>query len=199
MIEIIVVMVIIATIVVSFSSRMGRSNRQLRKDVRYFAGTIRDVRIKARLKNLTYRLVITMPQGKDKQQSFWVEASSKATLLRYDDDSMEAMQTTPEEGDKDEDAPPPAFSKMGEFTKDGERLPEGLFFKSVELPNYNKEFTSGRIYIHFFPEGRVEESIIHITTRGEGKDELQWSLAIHPLTGRVDTLGGYKTVKDLEQ
>lgn len=196
MIEIMVVLVIIGALVATFSSRIGRSNRQIRKDVRYFAGMVRDIRVKARMKNLTYRLVITIPEDKEKPHNFWVESSSKPKLLSYDEETLARMQNPEDEEEEDEEnKKPPEFQKEASFTKNGETLPEPLKFKSIEIASHEREYTSGRVFIHFFPEGRVEEAVIHI----EATEDLEWSLATHPLTGHVDILAGNVKLQDLKQ
>lgn len=198
LIEIMVVVVLIAVIVTTFGSRLGTSNRQLRKEVRYFAGLIRDIRVQARLKNATYRLVVRIPDDDRNPQTYYVESTTKPTLVKYDDESIQQMQIIPEKNNKDEQQKNPSpFQRVEKLSPKTEQLPDGLFFKSVEITGHQREYTSGQIFLYFFPEGRVEEAILHITTKTE--PPLEWSVYVHPLTGRTEVFSGYKTSKELEQ
>jgi prepilin-type N-terminal cleavage/methylation domain-containing protein len=192
LVEVMVVLVIIAALLLFTTSRMGTSNRSIRKDVRNFAAGIRELRYKARMNNFTYRLVINLPDNKDDKQTYWVESTGKKFLLNYDEAFLKKQAEKLKEGKKD----PTDFNIDSSISKNGPQpLPKGLVFESVEIAAQKKEYTAGRVYIHFFPEGRVEEAVIHI---GDG-DKLHWSLAIHPLTGRVDMITKDQKLKDIQQ
>lgn len=186
------VIVIIAFLVTWTSNRFGRGNRELRRDVRNFAADVRNLRHKARMTNLTYRLVINMPESKTEEQTYWVESTSKKFTITYDEDVLKKQAEIAKETKKD----PSGFAIDQSISKKGAQpLPHGLFFESVEIASQKKEFSAGRIFIHFFPEGRVEEAVIHIGDR----DKLHWSLAIHPLTGQIDMIAGNKKLKEMQQ
>ena len=51
-----------------------------------------------------------------------------------------------------------------------------------------------RAYIYFFPEGIVEEAAVQITNR----DQLIWTLATHPITGRTDVIQKAIRLEDLK-
>jgi prepilin-type N-terminal cleavage/methylation domain-containing protein len=192
LIEIMIVLALVATLVTVISSKINRNdNRAIRKNIHAFSSQVRDLRNKARMRNLTYRLVINLPENEDEQQSYWVESTGKQFLVTYDEDALKKQKDEIKEGKKD----PSGFEIDSEISKNGPQpLPKGLYFESVEILAQKKEYTSGRIYIHFFPEGRVEEAVIHITNR----DKLHWSLAIHPLTGQVDLIDHNKKLKDMK-
>ncbi|MBY0386110.1 type II secretion system GspH family protein [bacterium] len=192
LIEILIVLAIVSLTVALLSQRIGKNEgRKIRRDVRVFASQIRDLRNKARMRNSTYRLVINLPENGIEKQSYWVESTGKNFLVIYNEDELKKRKDALREGDKD----PNGFNVDSEVSKEGPQpLPDGLLFKSVEIAAQKKEYTSGRIYIHFFPEGRVEEAVIHIT---DGQ-KLHWSLAIHPLTGRVDLINKEKKLKDFQ-
>lgn len=190
LLEILIVLGIVGVLVASISSRITKSeNREIRKNVRTFSTTLRDLRNKARMRSYTYRLVINMPESKEEKQAFWIESTGKNYLVTYDEDALKKKQEELKEGAPD----PSGFEIDAELSKEGPKpLPEGLYFESVELAAQKKEYTSGRIYIHFFPEGRVEEAIVHLGNR----DKLHWSLAIHPLTGQVEMYSRDQKLKD---
>lgn len=186
-----VVLAIVGVLVTAISSRINKNeNRAIRKEVRNFASILRDLRNKARMRNTTYRLVINMPENKDEKQSYWIESTGRAFLVTYDEEALKKQKEELKEGEKD----PSGFEVDSELSKEGPTaLADFLSFESVEIAAQKKEYTSGRIYIHFFPEGRVEEAVIHIGNR----DKLHWSLAIHPLTGHVDIINKEKKLKDM--
>jgi general secretion pathway protein H len=193
LIEILIVLAIVGVTVALLSSKIGKDNRKIRRDVRVFASQIRDLRNKARMRNSTYRLVINMPEDIKEKQSYWVESTGKNFLVEYNEDVLKKKREALREGEKDSSG----FEVDSSVSKDGPQpLPDGLLFKSVEIAAQKKEYTSGRIFIHFFPEGRVEEAVIHIT---DAKKTLNWSLAIHPLTGRVDLIDKEKKLSELQQ
>ena len=194
LIEILIVLAIVGLTVALLSQRIGKNEgREMRRDVRIFAAQIRDLRNKARMRNATFRLVINMPEDTKEKQSYWVESSSRNALITYDQDELKKRRENLREEDKDKD--PSGFETDKELSKGGPQpLSNGLIFKSVEIAAQKKEYTAGRVYIHFFPEGRVEEAVVHIS---DG-DKLNWSLAIHPLTGRVDLINKEKKLKDFQ-
>lgn len=190
LIEVMVVLVIIGFLVTFSAQRMRKGNRELRKNVRHFAADVRQLRHKARMHNMTYRLVINLPESKDEVQHYWVESTSRKSLVDYSDDFLKKKKEADEKKLED----PSGFKIDTELSKDGpQELPKNLYFESVEIASQKKEYTAGRVYIHFFPEGRVEEAVIHIGNR----DKLHWSMALHPLTGRVDLLDKDKKLKDM--
>lgn len=195
LIEIMVVLGIIALLVATMASKITKStDRALRREVRHFAGTIKDLRNKARMRNITYRLVINLPDNPKEKQAYWVESTSKKFLVTYDEDEIKKKKEEQEQAIKDGTGDPTGFEIDKELSgKEPKTLPDGLYFASVEMAAQQKEFTAGRLFIHFFPEGRVEEAAIHITN----KDKLNWTLAIHPLTGRVDVITKDTKLKDL--
>lgn len=193
LIEILIVLGLIALLVATMASKITKSSdRALRRDVRHFASSLKDLRNKARMRNITYRLVINLPDNAKEKQTYWIESTSKKFLVTYDEDELKKQKENLKEGEAD----PSGFQVDQELSgAQPKTLPEGLFFSSVELAVQQKEFTTGRIYIHFFPEGRVEDAAIHITNR----KQLHWTLATHPLTGRVDILTKDIKLKDLSK
>lgn len=191
LIEILIVLGLIGLLVATMASKITKSSdRELRRDVRHFAASLKDLRNKARMRNLTYRLVINLPENTKERQSYWIESTSKKFLVTYDEEELKKQKENLKEGDPD----PSGFTVDQELSgTQPKNLPEGLYFSSIELAVQQKEFTAGRVFIHFFPEGRVEEAAIHITNR----KQLKWTLATHPLTGRVDIINKEIKLKDL--
>lgn len=190
LIEILIVLAIIGGIVAVMSSKIVKTDRHTKNEVRHFAASLKDLRNKARMRNRTYRLVINLPDNQREKQAYWVESTSQKFLVTYDEDELEKQKKERKEGDPE----PGGFEVDKEISGDKPKsLPDGLYFSGIEIATQQKEFTAGRIYIHFFPEGRVEEAAIHITNR----DKLNWTLAINPVTGRVDIITKDTKLRDL--
>lgn len=193
LIEIMIVLGLIGLLVATMASKITKSSdRALRREVRHFAAGLKDLRNKARSRGITYRFVINLPENPKEKQTYWVESTSKKFLVTYDEDTLKKQKDDLKEGDPD----PSGFEPDKELSGKGPKtLPEGLFFSSIEIAAQKKEFTAGRLFVHFFPEGRVEEAAIHITNR----QQLHWTLVTHPLTGRVDIMTKDTKLKDLSQ
>ena len=72
-------------------------------------------------------------------------------------------------------------------------LTRGLFFESIEYAERKEAITTGKAYVHFFPSGLAEQVAIHITD----KKTLNWTITIHPLTGRAEVYERKVSLKEL--
>ena len=63
---------------------------------------------------------------------------------------------------------------------------KGVFITAVWTARLEEPVTQGRAYVYFYPEGMTERTIIHLTDTSDGA----FSLLVHPLTGRVQIVGG---------
>jgi len=187
MVEIMIVLVILVAIVGIGVPRLIGRGREIRAAIQKIAVLSRELHHLARLKHSTYRLVIQL--GAEQSSSYWVESASTPVLLPSQDD-IDKLSTVDEEGKK---ADPQGFTRDDQLLKGQINLKNGLHFKDVEFGSRNTVITSGLAYIHYFPQGLVEEAIIHF----EHEDGLKWSVAIHPLTGHADIVGQHISFKDL--
>jgi general secretion pathway protein H len=62
-----------------------------------------------------------------------------------------------------------------------ERLPEGIFFKSLTTPHNLEKRTEGEDFITFFPTGFVEATVLHLGAR----DGRAFTVLVKSLTGRI--------------
>jgi hypothetical protein len=67
-----------------------------------------------------------------------------------------------------------------------QKLEGGAAFDGVTVAGQSDPQTSGKAYIHFFPNGWAEPAVIH-TTDGEGTF---FTLTVSPLTGKVESKPG---------
>jgi general secretion pathway protein H len=57
----------------------------------------------------------------------------------------------------------------------------GVTIDAVWTARLDQPVTQGRAYLYFYPEGRTERAIVHLSDAFDGV----YSLVVHPLTGRV--------------
>lgn len=190
LIEVMIVVAIMASIVVMVLPRIGNKNNQLKEVIRRFTVLSREIRHRARLENATYRIVIDMKDGAENGNSeheYWIEKSSSRVLLSKSDRSDE---------EKDKDGNPidtDGFAIDETILKKKQVLPSPLWFEDIEISGSDRPFTSGRAFIHFFPEGLVQEAAIHFRI-AEGET---WTFVINPLTGKGEVVTKRLELKEL--
>ncbi|MCB9026859.1 MAG: hypothetical protein H6625_11110 [Bdellovibrionaceae bacterium] len=189
--EIMIVLAIMGAMVALVIPKIGNRNNEIKSEVRKLSTLTRQVRNLAKLQNSTYRLVLDLNSEGNDTHSYWLEKANKEILLTEDREenyikSMETKELNPEAGD------PQGFTKDKSVIKGTKNLPRDMIFESIEISGYEKPLRGGKVYIHFFPSGRVEEAAIHLKL-----DNIQWTLAIHPLTGKTDIASQYVSLKDI--
>lgn len=197
--ELMIVLIIVGMFITFGARKFVNRGTQMKAQVRRFSTMTKKLRNRARLDNQTYRLVFDLPIDRDKQQSYWVESTSKPALLLNDEqreeleDDIEEVETKDGKKVKPD---PQGFVQDSSVVKDAPVvLPDGLFFESIEIGGDPIEkISEGRVYIYFFPQGYVQESAIHLSNR----DSLNWTLVIQGLTGRVSIFDKYRSLEDFQ-
>ena len=197
--ELMIVLVIIGIFITFGARKLVNRGTEMKSAVRKFSAMSRKLRNRARLDNKTYRLVFDFPIEKDKQQSYWVEGTSKQALLLNEEQKEELEENLDEVEDKEGNKfrpDPQGFTMDNAIVKNAPAtLPNGLFFESIELDGDPIEkITEGRVYIYYFPQGYVQSSAIHLTDR----EELNWTLVVNSLTGVVDMYSRYRSLEDFK-
>lgn len=187
-----IVLSIIGAIIGLVIPRIDNKNNQIKGEVRKFTTLTRQVRNMAKLQNTTYRLVLDLgEEGEKSTHQYWLESSLGEVLLA--EKLEEAYEEANDKNQEKENVNDPnAFVEDKKILKGRKELPGGMIFESIELPGIDKPLTFGKVYIHFFPSGRVEEAAIHLKL-----DNFQWTLAIHPLTGKTDIAREYISLRDI--
>jgi len=139
---------------------------------RRFVGTLRSVRNDAVLLNRIYRLAIDF-----ENQSWWIEKQDKFELLG----SQSQAGQVP---DPKNPAPQPTgFSIADKYGKGPRELPGGVVFDGV-LTEQIGFLNRGMVYIHFFPSGYAEQSIVYLNK--QGVESGGYSLLIRPANGKIE-------------
>ncbi|MEP6600558.1 MAG: prepilin-type N-terminal cleavage/methylation domain-containing protein [Nitrospirota bacterium] len=112
------------------------------------------------------------------QSLFTAAASSKKTYRLYFDLDQQAYWAMVLTTDGDRLPTDPSLARR-------ESLPSGIRFRDVSTFQHGKT-TSGKVFVQFFPGGRMEPAVIHLSDRNESAMTL-WT---NPLTGAVQTADG---------
>ncbi len=170
---------------------------RLRNETNRVAAAVRFTFNRAVSLGLYMRMVIDLDG-----ESYTVEASETPTFLRErkpgDDDAQDdpdapAADSKSSRGRGGDDAAASAAKaseRRARFVKDDvigtQKLEGGAAFDGVTVAGQSDPTTSGKAYIHFFPNGWAEPAVIH-TTDGEGT---YFTLQVNPLTGKVTNKPG---------
>ncbi len=186
LIEMMIVLVIVGAVVTFALPKINGRENNIKSVARRISVLSRSVHNAARLSGRTYRIVFQM--GDKNKQLYWVEASTSQGALVEPMSTEESRET----GDNKEKRTS-NFEIDYTIMKQPSELPGGLIFEDIELASQEKKATQGKAYIHYLPQGFTDEAAVHI---GDGK-ELHWTLRVHPLTGQMETIGRYFTLKDV--
>lgn len=182
---------LISFIIMMGVRKLENPNATIRQAVKKIATTSRELHIRSKLSGITFRLVIEM-NGK-KPDKMWVEASTQKVTFPTEKELKEKSTSRLDE-DKQPKSP---FSIDKRVSGGGPReLPSNVKIKRVEYAQREEPISGGLAYVHYLPEGIVEEAAIHIATED---GSLKWTVAIHPLTGRVDLLDGDISLKEIRE
>ncbi len=187
LIEIMIVLAIVGAAFAIALPRLQRKSENIKAVARHLMVLGKEVRNRARLGNVTMRIVVDLDPTRPK---YWVERSTGPKLIATDAELEKAKE---KEKSKDEkDKTPPEWSIDHALIKDKKSLPEGLYFASVETLHMKAPQTEGQAYIYFFPEGLMEAAALQITN----KKALTWTLLYNPLTGQADVVEKARGLKE---
>ncbi|MBY0555214.1 type II secretion system GspH family protein [bacterium] len=188
LLELTVVLSIIAGIIAVAGPRLFDKKSDTRKVFREFIIAGKDLKSRAKISGSTYRLAFDLTE---KQQSWWVEKSTRAVVI--DRDKVQKELEDAKKENKDESKPPPDFQIDTSIFKKKQTLPSGFKFKQIESGSLDLTITDGLAFIHFFSQGLIETAAIQIE---DPKGNI-WTLVYNPLTGKSDVIPEAKLLKDL--
>lgn len=196
MIEIMIVTAIIAASIMMALPYITSRNAQTRKFLREMTVLSRELHTKAKLHGVVYRLVIEMPAakgiGEQPVQKFWIEKSNSRLVLSENEEERAFERESEREQDRKKD--PKGFEVDDGILKKPREVPSGLSFDRIELARLKLPVKQGKAFIHYLPQGLVDEAAIHI--KGEGTQA--WTISIHPLTGRAELIQRTVSLKELK-
>lgn len=202
LLELMVVLGIVAALVTMALPRLAGQNTQMRSAVRRLSALTRQLQATAKLQGAVYRLVIDMSGDDDDDKKrvyrYWVEKSTNTTVLSPDQADATWEERTAKnlsEEEQEELKKKNPFQKDTKVLKKEVELPGDLEIVDVEVKRLDKPVNQGKVFIHFFPQGMADEAVIHL----KGGKELNWTLAIHPLTGKSDILTEHVDLRELNE
>ncbi|MEO0336833.1 MAG: hypothetical protein AAF202_10580 [Pseudomonadota bacterium] len=176
-------------------------NNKMKAAVRRFSVLTKEVRTHAKLYGTSYRIAFDLGIREDDPQTYWIEKANYAVLIPGDKKQFLEDQNTAERARDENQGKSPStagFSEDDRLLKGKQELPGGLRFKEIEVEGLEEAIDNGLAYIHFHPQGLVEETAIHLQY-GEGSDALKWTIAIHPLTGRADVITDEVSLREIKE
>lgn len=153
---------------------------KLNSTTRKFVGIIRTIRNDAILLNKVHRLAIDM-----EKQRWWVESQKSFQLLSDKETKPDDKEAGGVEG---KERPPTNFSYVDKYSKEPVPMPGGVVFQAVIKEREGKK-TKGVAYVHFFPNGFSEQSILHLNK--DGSQSKGYSLVVRPTSGRVELFSDF--------
>lgn len=183
-----IVLSIIGAIMAVALPRLMDKKQDTRKVFRDFAIAGKDLRNRAKLGGVTYRLAFRLDKD---HQSWWVEKSGHSVLIdkKKIDDAREKAKSA----FRDNEKAASDFQADTSIFKKEQVLPAGFKFLQIESGPQETISTEGLAYVHFFPQGMIEPSAIQIQ---DAKKNV-WTLVFNPMTGQSDIIPEAKTLKDL--
>lgn len=202
LLEIMIVMAILVAALTLIGPSVSNKNNKMKAAVRRFSVLTKEVRTHAKLYGTSYRIAFDLGLRADDPQTYWIEKANYAVLIPGNKEEFledqNSAQRARESNKKGKDPSSAGFSEDSSLLKGKQELPGGLRFHEIELEGLEDSLETGLAYIHFHPQGLVEESAIHLQY-GEGSDALKWTIAIHPLTGRADIITDEVSLKEIKE
>ncbi len=205
MVTIAVIGAVTAGIVISSGAVI---NSRMRGAASMITGAVRIAFTRASATSRPNRLVFDIDNG-----TVILEETRDVLAVRKDDVAGGAAAATEEERDaietaerivKGPQAPRARFTPVRALgfddpdTSGGRPIGKGVRFRKVETAHSPDGQMSGRAYLYFWPGGQTERAAIQLTREGATDDETQgMTILISPLTGRVRTMAGAKSMDPL--
>lgn len=202
LLEVMVVVTIIAAVITLVVPRIGSRNREIKASVRRFSVISKQLHLRAKATNATYRLAIDLKNGqntREEPQTFWVEVSDKPGPFETPEQLIaerKELEENPEEDEEGKIIPkvPGGFKLDPSIFKEQKEIAQGVFIRDVEIGSSEKAFTEGIVYIHYSPQGLAEDAAIHF----QMGEKSFWTVSIHPLTGRATIVGQDISLKEIQ-
>lgn len=160
----------------------------VQSSAREIATLIKDASNSAQVTGKVHRIAYDV-----KNEQYWVESSSEATLLKSDESKEKEKEQHSIFSLKDEEKKSDGFRQEAMLTKKKRNLPIGVRFKDVFTEQGDEAITDGMAYTHLFPQGMSEKTLVHL--EDTAKNEV--SLIVTNLLGRCQVEGREIPAKEI--
>lgn len=191
LIEIMVVLAIIGGVMAVVAPKLVNSKSKMKDSVREFATITRDVHNAARLFNSTYRIVLDLDE--EDGHSYKIESApgNVTTMSEEQEEELDKQMSAAKEKLEAKNQ----FSEDSRIIKKPVKLPKNFFVGTVEFGGRAKAITEGAARIYFYPQGLTDQAVVHFTDR----KTLNWTVTIHPITGRAHIYERKVELKELRE
>ena len=186
LVEIMIALILLAGLTVIALPRIGSHTNELKATIRKLTVLGKQLQVHSRLEHKTYRLAFHLHEKEE--HSFWVESASGYVSESADEE--EDNNNDDEEGKQSLNT----FQLDASILKEPISLPKPLLFRDIEVEDEISK--NGKAYIHFFPQGVIEEAAIHISN-GKAGNKLGWTITYNSLTGKGHVIGKYIPLRNL--
>ena len=192
LIEIMIALVLLVGLTVIALPRIGSHTNELKATIRKLTVLGKQLQVHSRLEHKTFRLVFHLHDKK--AHSFWVESASGYVSESAEDEDEDEDENNNESKKKIQTLN--TFQLDTSILKEPISLPKPLLFRDIEVEdNISKK---GKAYVHFFPQGVIEEAAIHIA-KGDKSDKSSWTITYNSLTGKGHIINKYIPLRDLRE
>lgn len=202
LIEILIVLVIIGTTMALFSFSPKTSQKDYDRFFRRFSLMSKEIRNQALMENATYRIVFRLQNPK--APKIIVEKTKERFLLGDEKEMKEKFEDLMKEIDKPKttntssEETASIFKESSQFSFYKLDPPDDLIIKKIEVNGLPEPLVnSGLIAYHYFSQGQVEQTAITIGT--QTNDDLNWTLLVDPISGKIYDFPGEKDLKELQE
>ena len=196
LIELMVVLAIMGGVVALSMPYLANRNVDTKAVLRKLTTLSRELHTKAKLQGAVFRLVIDMQEdtsGKRPVQTFWVEKANGKTVVKADEEAA-LIEANKDHRDGEKMVDPHGFAPDTSILPKPVQLPRGMTFDKVELTRLKSPITHGKAFIHYMPQGLVDEAAIHL----KGENNLAWTISIHPLTGKGELITKQMSLQEMK-
>lgn len=185
--ELLIVIALMAIIgLIALPNVAGVFKVSLNSATRDLASTIKEAFNSTVMTKKVHRLVFDL----DKKE-FWVEFGPNS-LLMDTEESRKKTERLKRYGDKKkveemEERAASQWTMARGVTRKKLSLPRGVEYEDVSTEQAPDPITEGKAYTHFFPNGMIEQTIIHIKDNSKHRG----TLVIQPLVGNTKVYDRY--------
>lgn len=194
LIELLIVVAILGLVgIIAVPSISNTFRFSVKSSARELATLIKDASNSAQVTGKIHRVVYDL-----KNQKYWVEASSEATLMTSEEAKLhekeypKSLFRTAEEEEEEAKKKNAGFMMAKTLTAKKRSFPLGVYIKDVLTEQSESVITEGLAYTHIFPHGVTERTLIHLSDTA--KNDV--TLIVSNLLGRCAIEGRYMDAKE---